>query len=278
MAISSQSFDFVRILVRDEAGIVLETGKEYLVESRLLPIARKEGVADLDALITKMRSPLGVGIKRRVIDAMTTNETSFFRDVAPFECLKKEVFPTLIAARRAERTLSIWCGASSTGQEPYTMAMMLHEHFPELLTWKLTFVATDLSNEVLEKAKGGKFNQLEVNRGLPATFLVKYFEKQGLEWQVKAHVRSILTFQELNLNRPWPAFPPLDIVMMRNVMIYFDVEAKKHILKRIRQALRPDGYLFLGAAESTMNLDDGFERIQFDRSGCFRNRSTVETR
>jgi chemotaxis protein methyltransferase CheR len=157
--------------------------------------------------------------------------------------------------------------------------MIIHEHFRELLSWKLTFVATDLSGEVLARAKAGKYNQIEINRGLPAPLVLKYFEKQGLEWQIAAPLRQMITFQELNLNRPWPAFPPLDLVFMRNVMIYFDVEAKRKILSGIGKVLRPDGYLFLGAAESTMNLDDGFQRMPFERSGCYRNvRSTVGTR
>ena len=158
--------------------------------------------------------------------------------------------------------------------------MIIHEHFKELLTWNLTFIATDLSDEVLARARAGRYNQIEVNRGLPASHVVKYFEKQGLEWEIAAPLRQMITFQPLNLNRPWPAFPPFDVVLMRNVMIYFDVEAKKKILGGIRQALRPDGYLFLGAAETTMNLDDGFERMAFERSGCYRTttRSTVGTR
>jgi chemotaxis protein methyltransferase CheR len=278
MALGPATFDFVRTLVHDEAGIVIETGKEYLVESRLLPLARRANIADLDAFVTLARGTLGALTRRRIIDAMTTNETSFFRDGKPFDCLRKEVLPALIAARKAERSLAIWCGASSTGQEPYTIAMMIREHFPELLSWKLTFVATDLSADVLARAKAGRYNQIEINRGLPPGLVAKYFEQQGLEWEIAAPLRNMVTFQELNLNRPWPAFPPLDIVLMRNVMIYFDVEAKKRILGRIRQALRPDGYLFLGAAETTMNLDDAFERLAFERSGCYRHARAAVTR
>lgn len=278
MAITPASFDYIRTLVRTEAGIILEPGKEYLVESRLQPLARKMST-DIDGYVAKSHGAIGAAVRRDIIDAMTTNETSFFRDLAPFECLRKDVLPALIEARRAEKKLSIWCGASSTGQEPYTIAMIIHEHFKELLSWKLTFVATDLSAEVLAKAKAGRYNQIEVNRGLPAPLLVKYFEKQGLEWQIAAPLRQMITFQEMNLNRPWPAFPPLDLVFMRNVMIYFDVDAKRRILGGIGKALRPDGYLFLGAAESTMNLDDTFQRVAFERSGCYRSsRSTVGSR
>jgi chemotaxis protein methyltransferase CheR len=269
MAITPASFYYVRTLIRTEAGIILEPGKEYLVESRLQPLARKLST-DIEGYIARSHGTVGAAVRREIIDAMTTNETSFFRDLAPFECLRKDVLPALIEARKAEKKLSIWCGASSTGQEPYTIAMIIHEHFKELLSWKLTFVATDLSAEVLAKAKAGRYNQIEVNRGLPAPLLVRYFEKQGLEWQITAPLRQMITFQELNLNRPWPSFPPLDIVFMRNVMIYFDVDAKRRILNGIGKALRPDGYLFLGAAESTMNLDDSFQRVAFERSGCYR--------
>jgi chemotaxis protein methyltransferase CheR len=271
MPVAAATFDFVRALIRDEAGIVLEPGKEYLVESRLLPLARKAKQPDVDALISLARGVLGANIRRQVVDAMTINETSFFRDVAPFECLRTEVLPALVEARRAERSLAIWCGASSTGQEPYTIAMLIHEHFPDLLSWKIAFIATDLSAEVLARARTGRYSQIEVNRGLPASYAVKYFEPHGTEWQVQPRVRDMVTFQELNLNKTWPAFPPLDIVLMRNVMIYFDVEAKKQILTRVRSALRTDGYLFLGAAESPMDLVDGYARVGFERSGCYRN-------
>jgi chemotaxis protein methyltransferase CheR len=279
MALAATSFDYVRTLIRDEAGIVIESGKEYLVESRLTPLARKANCADVDAFVGLAKGTLGAAIRRQMVDAMTTNDTSFFRDGAPFECLRREVLPALIEARRAERALSLWCGASSTGQEPYTIAMLIHEHFPELLTWTITFVATDLSAAALARARAGRYNQLEVSRGLPAALASRYFEQHQLEWQVSAPLRNMITFQELNLNRPWPAFPPLDIVLMRNVMIYFDVEAKKRILERVRGMLRSDGYLFLGAAESTMNLTDGFTRAAYERSGCYRVAgSTVETR
>jgi chemotaxis protein methyltransferase CheR len=279
MPLATASFEFVRDLVRAEAGIIIEPGKEYLVEARLTPLARRAAGGNLDAFVTLAKGILGASLRRQVVDAMTTNETSFFRDAAPFECLRRDVLPALIDARQVERKLSIWCGASSTGQEPYTIAMLIHEHFKELLGWTLTFVASDLSADVLARARAGRYNQLEVNRGLPQALLARYFEKQGLEWEVVPAVRQLITFQELNLNKPWPAFPPLDVVLMRNVMIYFDVEAKKRILGRVREALRPDGYLFLGAAESPMDLDDGFEPVAFERSGCYRMaRSPVVTR
>lgn len=263
------SFDYVRAFVRTEAGIVVEPGKEYLVESRLGPIARNEGFASIDALVGKLKATRSTELHRKVVDAMTTNETSFYRDVDPFELLRTTVIPSLIAARRSVRRLSIWYAATSTGQEPYSVSMLLREQFPELATWQIDQIGTDISRPALDRAKSGRYSQLEVNRGLPAKLLLKYFDKQGLEWQLKDEIRSMLKTQELNLNGVWPKFPPFDIVFIRNVMIYFDVPAKQRILGRIYDLLPSDGYLFLGAAETTMNLDERFVRLPANRAGCY---------
>lgn len=272
MPIAAASVDYVRSLIRDEAGIVLDPAKVYLVESRLRPLARRANVADLDAFVGLARGALGANLRRQVVAAMTTGETSFFRDVALFGCLRAEVLPALIAARRAERSLAIWCSAASTGQEPYSIAMIIHEHFPELLSWKLTFIASDLSVDALARARSGRYNQIEINRGLPATLADKYFECQGLEWAIAARLRSMVTFQELNLIKPWPAFPPLDIVVLRDAMQHFDVETRRRTIARARDVLRPDGCVFLGSAETAMTPVDGFERVGADRSGWFRAR------
>ena len=270
MAIKTLELDYIRSLVREKAAIIVDSDKGYLVESRLLPLARKEGFATLDDFITKLRTAPYNVMHRKVVDAMTTNETSFFRDVHPFESLKTEILPKMIEARAKVRQLSFWCGASSTGQEPYSICMLMREHFPQLATWKIDFLATDLSRDVLDKARAGKFSQLEVNRGLPAPMLLKYFARQGVEWQIKDEVRSLMTFREQNLMETWNIPYGLDIVFLRNVMIYFDVETKKQILGNIRRHLKPDGYLFLGGAETTLNLDDKFERVRFDKTWCYR--------
>jgi len=259
-------------LVRRKSGIDLDSAKEYLVEARLTPLARKLGLASSADVIQKLKMRDAL-VERDVVDAMTTNETSFFRDVTPFDALKKTVIPDLLVKRAAERRLSIWCAASSTGQEPYTIAMLLLENFPQLATWNLTFVASDLSRDVLKKAKAGKFSQLEINRGLPATMMVKYFRKQGLEWEIDAKLRNMIDFREVNLLETWPSMPPLDLVFIRNVLIYFTQDTKKQILGRIRQLLRPDAYLFLGVAETTMNIDDQFVRGQHEKSGCYQLKS-----
>lgn len=272
MSINADDFEFVRAMVRAQAGIILEPGKEYLVESRLLPLAKREGLGSIEELVAKTRAPLGNGLTQKIVDSMTTNETTFFRDVEPFEALRKFVLPELIERNKQTRRLSIWYAASSTGQEPYSVSMLIQEHFPQLLSWDLQQFATDISPSVLARAREGKYGQVEINRGLPANYLVKYFSKQGNEWQLKESILKMVRFQELNLIRPWPPMADADIVMIRNVMIYFDIEAKKQILGRIRRILRPTGYLFLGGAETTMNLDDSFVRQQYERAGCYRPR------
>ena len=271
---TSADFDYVRNFVRIEAAIVIEPGKEYLVESRLLALARKENIPSIDDLVMALRSEPKNGLYRKVIDAMTTNETSFFRDIHPFEALKKSILPELMARRATERQLNIWCGAASTGQESYSAMMLISEHFPELLKWDLKFIATDLCKDVLARARAGRFSQLEVNRGLPATLLVKYFSRQGAEWELREDLRKRVDFREMNLIKEWGCFPRLDIVFLRNVLIYFDVETKKAILEKVRKLLRPGGYLLLGGAETTFNLDDGFERVVFDKTTVYRVKQT----
>jgi chemotaxis protein methyltransferase CheR len=263
---TSEDFDYVRSFIRQESAIVLETGKEYLVESRLLTLAHREHFASLDDLFSRLRSTPQNGLHRKVLDAMTTNETSFFRDIHPFEALKKIVLPAIMARRAKERQVTFWCGAASTGQETYSVLMLIAEHFPELFNWNFKFIATDLSSQVIERARAGRFSQLEVNRGLPASLLVKYFSRQGEEWEIKEELRRRVEFRELNLIANWGSLPPVDLIFMRNVLIYFDIETKKSILAKARGLLRPEGYLLLGGAETTFNIDDGFDRTVCDKT------------
>lgn len=271
MAITNEEFDYISHFVEQRTGIVLEKGKEYLVEGRLMPLVRKEGQASLTDLIERLKTgALAEPLARRVCEAMTTNETSFFRDVHPFEVLKNHVLPPLIDRRRSCRELNIWCAASSTGQEPYTIAMILMESFPELKDWKIWFLATDIATDVLNKARSGRFTQLEVNRGLPANLLVKYFKREGMEWEISPQIRKLIDFREMNINGPWVPMPRLDLIFMRNILIYFSVETKRQILGKARKLLRDDGGLFLGGAETTLNIDSSYERVPYDRSGFYR--------
>jgi len=271
MAISKTDFEYVSRLAHSEAALVLEAGKEYLVETRLGPLAQREGFASLAALIQQMRLETKVnGLHHKAIDALTTNETLFFRDFHPFEALRRSIVPEVLERRASARRLTIWSAACSTGQEPYSLAMLLLEHFPQLAGWTVSILATDLSPTVLTAAQEGKYSQFEVNRGLPASYLVKYFTKQEEKWCVKDEVKRMVEFRPMNLIQTWPIMPPLDLVFIRNVMIYFDVETKKTILKKIRNCLLPHGYLFLGTAETTTNLDLQYQPVTHGKAVVYR--------
>ena len=256
MSITAAEFDYVRDLARSSAAIVIDSGKEYFIESRLAPLVERLGFRTLTELITSMRlNPAFGAVHARAIDALTTNETFFFRDLVPFDALRSVIIPQLIEQRAQSRTLSIWSAACSTGQEPYSLAMLLHEHFPQLANWKVTILATDLSPTVLAQARAGSYNQFEVNRGLPAQLLLKHFQKVGDRWEINEDLKKRIEFRPMNLIEPWPALPCMDIILIRNVMIYFDVPTKQTILRKIRSCLSPQGALLLGTAETTINLD-----------------------
>jgi chemotaxis protein methyltransferase CheR len=258
---TDQDFEFIRKLMRERSGIELEAGKEYLVEARLTPVVRKLSLGSISDLVGQARLQGANGLQTAILEAMVTTETSFFRDHQPFEALERVVLPDLMARRREERRLTIWCGACSTGQEPYSLAIVIREHFPELLNWDVSILATDLSATALERARTACYSQIEVNRGLPANLLCKYFRQTGTHWQLAPELRAMVRFEELNLARQWPPLSKMDLILMRNVMIYFDTSAKKEILARLKRLLRPDGYLLLGGAETTFNLNDSFQRL-----------------
>lgn len=271
-----KTFAYICELVLTRSAIVLDVGKEYLVDSRLTPLARSLGFDSLEEFgATLSRTPFD-SMHRQAVEAMTTNETSFCRDIHPFEAMRNVIIPNIMKRKEASRRLNIWCAAASTGQEPYTVAMLLREHFPVLRDWQIYFLATDLSNAVLAKARKGSYSQLEVNRGLSATLLVKYFTREGSEWRLKEDVRSMIEFRELNLIERWPAMPTMDLVLMRNVLIYFDVATKKSILQGIRNVMSPQGYLMLGGAESTMGLDNEFSRVAVDKGVAYRLAADVQ--
>jgi chemotaxis protein methyltransferase CheR len=262
-------FDYVCRLVREKSGVVLEPGKEYLVDSRLTPVALKSDLKSVSELVARLRAAPDNGLAIRVVEAMVTTETSFFRDHHPFDTLRTTVLPELIRRRRDDRRLNVWFAACSTGQEPYSFAMLVREHFPELTGWRLDLLATDVSAEVLDRAKAGRYSQIEVNRGLPAAFMVKYFRQHGQNWDLNEDIRRMISFRALNLIQPWPAIPAMDLVFLRNVLIYFDTDAKKAILTRVARVVRQDGYLLLGGAETTFNLNDSFRRVEQLKGGFF---------
>ena len=271
MTLDAADFALVAKLVRERSGIALEPGKEYLVEARLTALARDEGLGSLADVLQQVRARTTAPLAQRVVEAMTTNETLWFRDVRPFDALRTDVLPALLRARAATRCLVVWSAAASTGQEAYSIAILLREHFAELAGWDVQIVATDLSTDVLDRARAGRYTQLEVNRGLPAALLVKWFERDGVHWQVHDEVRRMVRFEQLNLAAPqWPAAPRADLVFLRNALMYFDMAARRETLARLRATIAPDGYLFLGAGEHIADVDPAWRRVDVGSSHCFR--------
>ena len=263
-----QDYEYLRKLLKERSGLDLSADKQYLVESRLVPLARKANLAGIPELVQKMKTGADA-LTADVVEAMTTNETFFFRDKLPFDHLKEAVLPALVQARAARRSLRIWCAASSTGQEPYSIAMCLKEAGPMLAGWRTEIVATDLSQEVLEKSKAGIYSQFEVQRGLPIQLLVKYFTQNGELWQLKSEIRGMVQHRQLNLLQDFSHLGTFDIIFCRNVLIYFDQDTKANIFGRISRMLEPDGVLALGAAESVVGISDAFKPYP-DRRGLYR--------
>jgi chemotaxis protein methyltransferase CheR len=257
--ISPESYKFLQDYVYRESGIVLEDDKHYLLQARLLPILKKEQLRTIDDICSKLRAG-NPDLKPRVVEAMTTNETLFFRDPAVFDALKTTLIPALMKGRETSRRLSFWSAAASSGQEAYSLAMLLLEMGLASQGWTIQIVGTDLSNHVLDRARQARYMQIEVNRGLPAQYLVRYFSKQGLEWQLKDNVRSMVTFQKFDLRQSPNALGMFDVVLCRNVLIYFDVPTKKKILGGLRSVMRDDGCLLLGGAEAILDLDGNYAR------------------
>jgi chemotaxis protein methyltransferase CheR len=268
--ISGREFEYIRALVHGSAAITLERGKEYLVESRLGAVAANEGFSSLSAMIERLRREPADDLHRRVVEAMTNNETLFFRDPRPFAMLKNAVLPELAKARASTRSLNAWCAACSTGQEPYSVAMLLREQLPSLAGWRLRLIGSDISRVALARARAGSYTQFEIGRGLPAALLAKYFEARGSCWQAGDTLRGLVEFQEINLTHPWPALPPMDLILLRNVLIYLDSKTRKQILAKAARVLAPGGYLMLGGAETLTSGDERFESVSFQGATCFR--------
>ena len=272
MTINDADFHYIRQLVKTRTSVALAEDKAYLAESRLASLARKVGVSSVTKLVQKLRVQPFNSLHLQVIESMMTTETWFFRDVYPFDAVQNHIVPELITKRRTQRSLNIWCAASSSGQEPYSIAMLLREHFPQLASWKILLIASDISHEMLDKARQGCYNNHEMSRGLSSHLRDKYFQLQGKDWQLRTEIRQMVEFRQFNLTDSWLEMPLMDIIFLRNVLIYFDVEMKQSILAKVRQLLRPDGYLFLGGGETTINIDLAFKPVQFNKAICYQLR------
>lgn len=267
MTISSGTFSFVADLVHRRSALELVAGKEYLVETRLQPLAGQAGLAGVDEYVDALRLVPHGAEHDRVVEALTTNETSWFRDVFPFRALTGQLVGALVADRPALTTVRIWSAACSSGQEPHSIAMALLDAFPHLI---VEITATDLSPEMLGRGRAARYSQTEINRGLPASMLVRHFSRVGTQWEVSAEVRSAVTFSQHNLLDAPPPGGPFDIIFLRNVLIYFDQETKGEVLRRVLDVARPGGYLLLGATETTVGTRSGWERVQIERGNVYR--------
>jgi chemotaxis protein methyltransferase CheR len=273
--VTPPDYEYLRKLLRDHSGLDLSADKQYLIESRLLPLSRKAGLSGISELVQKMKGG-SASIITQVVEAMTTNETFFFRDKTPFDHFRASIIPEILAARAGRKSIRIWCAAGSTGQEPYSLAMCLKEMGATLAGWRLEIIATDLSQEVLEKSKAGIYSQFEVQRGLPIQMLVKYFKQTGEFWQINADIRAMVQHRQLNLLHDFSQLGTFDVIFCRNVLIYFDQETKINIFNRLARITEADGFLVLGAAETVVGLTDVF-RPYPERRGLYRPNSSRAT-
>ncbi|MGD1887766.1 MAG: CheR family methyltransferase [Cohaesibacteraceae bacterium] len=258
-------YDFLRQYLKDNSGLVLSNDKQYLIDSRLMPVARDAGLTSISELVAKLKTPLGRSVGEKVVEAMTTNESFFFRDKTPFENFKEVMLPNMMEARRTQRSIRIWCAAASTGQEPYSIAMILKDMGLKASAFRFDIIGTDISREVLDRAKAGTYSQFEVQRGLPIQMLLEYFKQEGDTWIISQAIRQMVQLRQLNLFDAFTSLGKFDIVFIRNVLIYFEQSAKVDILERVAKQMAPDGYMVLGAAETVVGLTDAFVAVQGHR-------------
>jgi len=266
--VTPPEYEYLRKVLRDSSGLDLSADKQYLVESRLLPLSRKAGLSGIGELVEKVKSG-SASLAARVVEAMTTNETFFFRDKTPFEHFRLSIMPEVLRTRASRKSIRIWCAAASSGQEPYSLAICLKEMGAALTGWRVEIIATDLSQEVLEKSKSGLYSQFEVQRGLPIQTLVKHFTQKGELWQINADLRAMVQHRQLNLLHEFSQLGLFDVIFCRNVLIYFDQNTKIRIFNRLAKALEPDGFVLLGAAETVVGLTDVFKPCP-ERRGLYR--------
>jgi chemotaxis protein methyltransferase CheR len=265
--VTPPDYEYLRKLLKDQSGLDLSADKQYLIESRLVPLSRKAGLAGIPELVQKMKAG-SASLVAQVVEAMTTNETFFFRDKIPFDYFRQSIMPEILKARAARKSVRIWCAAGSTGQEPYSLAMCLKEMESQLAGWRVEIIATDLSQEVLEKSKTGLYSQFEVQRGLPIQMLVKYFKQNGEFWQINPDIRAMVQHRQLNLLHDFSQLGTFDVIFCRNVLIYFDQDTKINIFSRLCKIMEPDGFLVLGAAETVVGLTDAFKPYP-DKRGLY---------
>jgi chemotaxis protein methyltransferase CheR len=251
-------YEYLRKLLRERSGLVLAPEKQYLIESRLMPVARRASCASITDLVRRLREPDSEPLKAEITEAMTINESFFFRDKIPFDRFRDTVLPALLSARAHTKRFRIWCAAASTGQEPYSLAMMLKSVQEKFSGWRIEILATDISHDVLEKARAGIYSQFEVQRGLPIQMLMQHFEQVGEQWRLSEAIRKMVQFRQINLLADFAALGTFDVVFCRNVLIYFDQATKTGVLERIYRQLAPDGFLLMGAAETVVGLTDIF--------------------
>jgi len=256
--VTPQDYAYLSKLLNERSGLQLAGDKQYLIESRLLPVARQNNCSSIGELVTKLKAFAEEPLRQRVTEAMTINESFFFRDKTPFDRFQDTVLPHLLAARAISKRIRIWCAASSTGQEPYSLAMMFRQAKEQFAGWHIEILATDISTDVLEKAKSGLYTQFEVQRGLPIQLLLKYFKQDGDQWRLSQELRDMVQFRKHNLLDDFSSLGMFDAIFCRNVMIYFDTKTKQDVLSRISRALVKDGHLLLGAAETVVGFTDLF--------------------
>ncbi len=270
------AFARLRRLLASISGISLDSDKLYLAESRLAPIMSDNGVVDLAELMRKIEKRDDEALLQAVIDAMTTNETFFFRDRAPFEQFQRELLPELMAKRKDKRRLRIWCTACSTGQEPYSLAMLLEEESPKLEGWSVDILATDLSETALTAARKGVYSQFEVQRGLSTARLLRHFHQHDGNWRVNDRLRGRVTFRSLNLLSNFREIGPFDVIFCRNVLIYFEPEVKRDVLSRVSEVMAEDGCLILGSAETAGDANRHFAPVSKDCSWRLQRRPAAQ--
>ncbi len=256
-----RDFDYLRTLLKSASGLVLTDDKQYLIESRLLPVAKKLKYETIDAMVAELRRSEATSLKNQIVEAMTINESFFFRDKTPFDNFENIMLPKLLEAKKSQKHLRIWSAAASTGQEAYSLSMIMQEYAAELEGWRIEIIGTDLCSEALEKAKAGLYSQFEVQRGMPVKYLVKNFKQVGSMWQVNSKIKSSVQYRQFNLLNSFNLLGRFDIMFCRNVLIYFDKETKSDIIERKGKQTNPNCYLVLGASETLVGLNDSFGTV-----------------